>query len=167
MEAGFLASLPAQELVFFINRGLLSGLIIGSVYALGAVGVTLIFGILRFAHFAHGDMMTIGAFVALVCVALFAGDGSILGLPAAFVLMPLAMAVTALLAIGVDRTFYAPLRRAKVRPVVIVMSSIGVMLMMQGQVPAKRRNSPCIISMTPVEDMTIKTRRTLARRSGA
>lgn len=134
MEAGFLAALPAQELVFFINRGLLAGLIIGSVYALGAVGVTLIFGILRFAHFAHGDMMTIGAFVALVCVALFSGGESILGLPAAFVLMPLAMVATAFIAIGVDRAFYAPLRRAKVRPVVIVMSSIGVMLMMQGLV---------------------------------
>src|SRR5690606_6737257 len=132
METGFLAALPAQELVFFINRGLLSGLIIGSVYALGAVGVTLIFGILRFAHFAHGDMMTAGAFAALICVALFPGAGDWLGLPAAFVLMPVAMAATALLAIGLDRTFYAPLRRAKVRPVVIVMSSIGVMLMMQG-----------------------------------
>jgi branched-chain amino acid transport system permease protein len=134
MEAGFLASLPAQELVFFINRGLLAGLIIGSVYALGAVGVTLIYSILRFAHFAHGDMMTIGAFVALVCVALFSGGDGIFGLPAAFVLMPVAMAVTALLAIGIDRAFYAPLRRAKVRPVVVVMSSIGVMLMMQGLV---------------------------------
>jgi len=134
MEAGFLAALPAQELAFFINRGLLAGLIIGSVYALGAVGVTLIFGILRFAHFAHGDMMTIGAFMALVCVSLFTGGDSIFGLPAAFVLMPLAMAATALLAIGLDRTFYAPLRRARVRPVVIVMSSIGVMLMMQGLV---------------------------------
>jgi branched-chain amino acid transport system permease protein len=132
--SGVLAALPMQELVFFINRGLIAGLIIGSVYALGAVGVTLIFGILRFAHFAHGDMMTIGAFVALICVALFPAAGSLLGLPAAFVLMPVAMAVTAVLAILLDRAFYAPLRRARVRPVVIVMSSIGVMLMMQGLV---------------------------------
>ena len=134
METGFLAALPAQELVFFINRGLLAGLIIGSVYALGAVGVTLIFGILRFAHFAHGDMMTIGAFMSLICVSLFTGTEAIFGLPAAFVMMPLAMIATALLGIGLDRTFYAPLRRVKVRPVVIVMSSIGVMLMMQGLV---------------------------------
>ena len=109
---GFLASLPMNELVFFINRGLISGLIIGSVYALGAVGVTLIFGILRFAHFAHGDMMTVGAFVALVCVALFPTAGSALGLPSAFVLMPVAMAVTAILAIGLDRTFLALLSNA-------------------------------------------------------
>ena len=131
-NVGFLAALPMQELVFFINRGLLSGLIIGSVYALGAVGVTLIFGILRFAHFAHGDMMTAGAFAALICVALFPAAGDWIGLPSAFVLMPVAMALTALLAIGLDRAFYAPLRKARVRPVVIVMASIGVMLMMQG-----------------------------------
>lgn len=131
-NVGILAALPVQELVFFINRGLLSGLIIGSIYALGAVGVTLIFGILRFAHFAHGDMMTAGAFAALICVALFPAAGDWIGLPAAFVLMPFAMALTALLAVGLDRAFYAPLRKAKAKPVVIVMASIGVMLMMQG-----------------------------------
>ena len=129
---GFLAALPMNELVFFINRGLISGLISGSVYALGAVGATLIFGILRFAHFPHGDMMTFGAFVALICVALFPGAGAPFGLPTAFVMLPVAMAVTAALAIELDRTFYAPLRRARVKPVVIVMSSIGVMLLMQG-----------------------------------
>ena len=47
-------------LVFFINKVVISGTVIGSIYALGAVGVTLVFGILRFAHFAHGDMMTLG-----------------------------------------------------------------------------------------------------------
>lgn len=129
---GFLAALPANELAFFINKGLISGLIIGSVYALGAVGVTLIFGILRFSHFAHGDMMTAGAFVTLVCVSLFPAAGDALGLPAAFVLMPIAMVVTAFFAIGLDKAFYAPLRAKKVKPVVIVMASIGVMLMLQG-----------------------------------
>ncbi|TKT75264.1 branched-chain amino acid ABC transporter permease [Aquamicrobium sp. LC103] len=129
---GLLAALPVNEVVFFINKVVIAGLIIGSVYALGAVGVTLIYGILRFAHFAHGDMMTAGAFFALIFVALFPTAGDALGLPSAFVLMPLAMVVTALFAIGIDKGFYAPLRAAKVRPVVIVMASIGVMLMMQG-----------------------------------
>lgn len=131
-NTSFLSALPINELVFFINKGLLAGLIIGSIYALGAVGVTLVFGILRFAHFPHGDMMTAGAFVALMLTALLPGAGSLFGLPTAFVLMPLAMAITALLAIALDRTFYEPLRRANVKPVVIVMASIGVMFMMQG-----------------------------------
>ena len=54
-----------NELIFFVNKVLISGAAIGSVYAMGAIGVTLIFGILRFAHFAHGDMMTLGAFLRL------------------------------------------------------------------------------------------------------
>ena len=131
-EAGLLAALPMNEIVFFINKVVVAGLIIGSIHALGAVGVTLIFGILRFAHFPHGDMMTAGAFFALIATALFPTAGDLFGLPTAFVLMPLAMVATALFAIGLDRGFYRPLRRVKAKPIVIVMSSIGVMLMMQG-----------------------------------
>ncbi|WP_235679221.1 branched-chain amino acid ABC transporter permease [Aquibium microcysteis] len=131
-EAGLLTILPMNEIVFFLNKVVIAGLIIGSVYALGAVGVTLIFGILRFAHFPHGDMMTAGAFVALVLLWMFPGAGAAVGLPTAFVLMPIAMAVTALFAVGLDRTFYRPMRKAGVKPVVMVMTSIGVMLMMQG-----------------------------------
>ena len=131
-EAGLLAILPMNELVFFLNKVVIAGLIIGSVYALGAVGVTLIFGILRFAHFPHGDMMTAGAFVALVLLWMFPGAGAAVGLPTAFVLMPIAMAVTAVFAVGLDRMFYRPMRQAGVKPVVMVMTSIGVMLMMQG-----------------------------------
>ena len=129
---GMLEALPINEFVFFVNKGLLAGLIIGSIYALGAVGVTLIFGILRFAHFPHGDMMTLGAFVALVLTLIAPGVGDLVGLPTAFVLMPIAMVVTAFIAVWLDKAFYAPLRRANVKPVVIVMASIGVMLMMQG-----------------------------------
>ena len=121
-----------SELVFFLNKGVMAGLIIGSIYALGAVGVTLIFGILRFAHFPHGDMMTAGAFVALVLVWLVPGAGAALDLPAAFVLLPVAMLVTAAVAVGLDRVFYRPLRQAGAKPIVIVMASIGVMLMLQG-----------------------------------
>lgn len=131
-EAGLLAILPMNEIVFFLNKVVIAGFIIGSVYALGAVGVTLIFGILRFAHFPHGDMMTAGAFAALMLMWTFPGAGAAVGLPTAFVLMPVAMAVTALFAVGLDRTFYRPMRKAGVKPVVMVMTSIGVMLMMQG-----------------------------------
>ena len=73
-----------NDLVFFINKGLLSGMIIGSIYAMGAIGVTMIFGILRFAHFAHGDMMTLGAFVTLIIAALLASAGVVLPFPIAF-----------------------------------------------------------------------------------
>ena len=96
-----------NDLVFFLNKGVTSGLIIGSIYALGAIGLTLIFGILRFAHFAHGDLMTLGAFVTLILAAALAALGVTLPLPLAFVVMFPAMAITAVLAIGLDKMFCA------------------------------------------------------------
>ena len=52
----------------FINFYLIPALTLGSIYALGAVGLSMIFGILRFSHFAHGDLMTIGAYGTLTAV---------------------------------------------------------------------------------------------------
>lgn len=121
-----------DELIFFINRVLISGTVLGSIYALGAIGVTLIFGILRFAHFAHGDMMTLGAFIAFVLATALAASGIILPLPMAFVVLPVAMIITALLALGIDKGFYAPLRARGAKPVTLLIASIGVTLMMQG-----------------------------------
>jgi branched-chain amino acid transport system permease protein len=120
------------ELVFFFNHAVMGGLVISSIYAMGAIGVTLVFGILRFAHFAHAELMTLGALIGLMLALAAPGVDYATGLPAAFVLLPIAMALTALVAIGLDRAFYRPLREANVRPVVILMASIGVALMLQG-----------------------------------
>ena len=121
-----------NELIFFVNKALISGLVIGSIYALGAIGVTLVFGILRFAHFAHGDLMTVGAFVAYVLAAAAAAAGIAAPVPLAVVVLPAVIVVTAVMALGLDRAFYRPLRRAGSPGVVLVMASIGVTLMLQG-----------------------------------
>jgi len=121
-----------DELIFFINRVLISGTVLGSIYALGAIGITLIFGILRFAHFAHGDMMTMGAFVSFVLASALAAAGIVLPLPTGFVVLPVAMIITAILALGLDKGFYAPLRARGARPVTLLIASIGVTLMIQG-----------------------------------
>src|SRR5690606_34481652 len=104
------------------------------IYALGAIGVTLIFGILRFAHFAHGDMMTMGAFIAFLLAAALAAMGITFPLPMAFVVLPVAMVITAILALGIDKGFYAPLRARGAKPVTLLIASIGVTLMIQGLV---------------------------------
>ncbi|WP_275288156.1 branched-chain amino acid ABC transporter permease [Halomonas elongata] len=121
-----------NELVFFINNVVIAGSVSGSIYAMGAVGVTLIFSIMRFAHFAHGDMMTFGAFMVLLLTTLFPGAGSAIGVPTPILMMPLAMVLTAGLAVGIDRTFYKPLRAHGVKPIVMVIASLGVTLMLQG-----------------------------------
>ena len=123
-----------DELIFFVNKVLISGTVIGCIYALGAVGVTLVFGILRFANFAHADLMTVGAYLALVLSAAFSGGREIAGLPAGFMVLPLAAAGVAILAIGLDRLFYRPLRERNVKPILLLVASIGVTLMLQGAI---------------------------------
>src|SRR5690606_18946215 len=103
------------------------------IYAVGAIGVTLIFGILRFAHFAHGDMMTMGAFIAfLLMLGCQALGISVPFLPTGFLVLPVAMVLTAIVALGLDKGFYAPLRKRGARPVTMLIASIGVTLIIQG-----------------------------------
>ena len=108
----------------FVNFYLLPGLVLGCIYALGAVGLSLLYGILRFAHFAHGDMMTFGAYVAL---ALVAGLGM-----SAYSALPVAIAATILLAFAIDRLFYRPLRNQS--PAVLLISGFGIALMVRAVV---------------------------------
>jgi branched-chain amino acid transport system permease protein len=121
-----------NELAFFINNVLVAGVVLGCIYALGAIGVTLIFGILRFAHFAHGDMMTLGAFVAFVLAALAAALGVQTFWPTGFIVLPLAIPITAAIALFIDRLFYRPLREHGAKGVTLLIASIGVTLMLQG-----------------------------------
>ena len=97
------------------------GIVLGSIITLGAIGVSLIFGILRFAHFAHGDMMTVGAYLALVCVVQF-GWPVYAGLAAAIV-------GTAVVAVAIDRVVYRHLRRTA--PVILLISSLGMALVLR------------------------------------
>ncbi len=121
-----------NELVFFINNVVVAGSVTGSIYAIGAIGVTLIFSIMRFAHFAHADMMTFGAFMVLLLTTALPGVGAAVGLPTAVVMLPLAMALTAALAVAIDKGFYKPLRAHGVKPIVMVIGSLGVTLILQG-----------------------------------
>src|SRR3546814_8535912 len=57
-----------------INFYLVPGIVLGSIYALGAIGITLVFGVLRFAHLAHGDLATLGAFLVLALVTVLGLD---------------------------------------------------------------------------------------------
>lgn len=113
-----------MSILEFLNYYFIPGLVLGSIYALGAVGITLIFAILRYAHLAHGDLATLGAFLALAVVTGF-------GLPP-LAALPLAMILTAGVAVGIDKVFYEHLRE---RPkIVTVMASLGIALMVRSVV---------------------------------
>jgi branched-chain amino acid transport system permease protein/neutral amino acid transport system permease protein len=100
---------------------LIYGIVLGSIITLGAIGLSLIYGIIRFANFAHGDMMMAGAYIALFFVVT-------VGLPM-FVAFPLAMAGGALLAVTIDQLLYRRLRRTS--PVILLISSFGVALVLR------------------------------------
>ncbi|MRH77881.1 branched-chain amino acid ABC transporter permease [Spiribacter sp. C176] len=107
-----------------VTQLFINGLLLGSILALGAVGATMIFGVLRFAHFAHGDLMTMGAYFALLVVVS-------LNLPV-MVALPVAMLMTAGLAVGIDQVVYRRIRR--VQPVILLISSFATALILRAVV---------------------------------
>lgn len=108
----------------FVNFYIVPGLVLGSIYAVGAIGITMVFGIMRFAHLAHGDMATMGAFFALAAIGLFGVSP--------WMALPIAMIMAAVLAVGIDRVFYDYLRE---RPKILtVMASLGLALMLRSAV---------------------------------
>jgi branched-subunit amino acid ABC-type transport system permease component len=105
-------------MIEFVNLYLIPALTLGSIYALGAVGISMIFGILRFAHFAHGDLMTLGAYGVLTAVWLVPLHP--------LLLLPFGMALAIAAALAVDRFFYRPLRALPT--IYTVIASFGVAL---------------------------------------
>ncbi len=108
----------------FINFYLIPGIVLGSIYALGAIGVSLVFGILRFANFAHGELMLIGAYVTYSLIQ-FTGLHPL-------VVLPIAMLFTSLVALGIDHSFYKPFRASK--STIVIVASFGIALMARSAV---------------------------------
>ena len=107
---------------------IVNGLVLGSIYALVALGYTMVYGILGLINFAHGDIVMIGALVALSVVHLLSGSGLP---PAAVVAIAMAAATLVCVAIGVtvERVAYRPLRRApRLAPLI---TAIGVSILIQ------------------------------------
>ncbi|MEE3069564.1 MAG: branched-chain amino acid ABC transporter permease [Pseudomonadota bacterium] len=124
-----------NALVTLANFVLVPALAYGSQLAIGALGVTLIYGILRFSNFAHGDTMAFGTMVTvLVTWGLQAAGVSLGPLPTALLALPVGIAATALLVLGTDRVVYRFYREQKAKPVILVIVSMGVMFVMNGLV---------------------------------
>ncbi len=124
-----------NALVALTNFVLIPGIAYGSQLALGALGVTLIYGILRFSNFAHGDTMAFGAMVTvLVTWALQAAGVSFGPLPTALLALPFGILGCAVLILVTDRLVYRFYREQKAKPVILVIVSMGVMFIMNGLV---------------------------------
>ncbi|MCK0166932.1 branched-chain amino acid ABC transporter permease [Jannaschia sp. S6380] len=126
---------PLNALVAFANFVLVPATAYGSQLALGALGVTLIYGILRFSNFAHGDTMAFGTMSVILATWGLQAAGIGLGpLPTALLALPVGIAVTALLLLGTDRLVYRFYRAKKAVPVTFVIASLGVMFIYNGVV---------------------------------
>jgi len=124
-----------NAIVALANFVLIPAISYGSQLALGALGVTLIYGILRFSNFAHGDTMAFGAMVTILITWWFQSLGISLGvLPTALLALPFGIVVTAGLLLLTDRAVYRFYRRQKAAPVILVIVSMGVMFIMNGLV---------------------------------
>ncbi|WP_417274912.1 branched-chain amino acid ABC transporter permease [Celeribacter halophilus] len=124
-----------NSLVAFTNFVVVPATAYGSQLALGALGVTLIYGVLRFSNFAHGETMSFGAMVVVLVTGLFQSWGLSLGaLPTALLALPFGILATALLLLLTDRVVYKFYRKVKAVPVMFVIVSTGVMFVMNGLV---------------------------------
>ena len=124
-----------NAIVVLSNYVLIPAVAYGSQLALGALGVTLIYGILRFSNFAHGDTMAFGAMATILVTWLFQSWGISLGpLPTALLAIPFGIMATAALLLTTDRLVYRFYRQKKAPPVILVIVSMGVMFVMNGLV---------------------------------
>ncbi len=124
-----------NAIVALTNFVMIPAVAYGSQLALGALGVTLIYSILRFSNFAHGDTMAFGTMMTILCTWLFQSWGVSFGpLPTALLALPFGILAAMALVLVTDRTVYRFYRDQKAKPVVFVMVSLGVMFMMNGLV---------------------------------
>lgn len=124
-----------NALVLLANFVLIPAISYGSQLALGALGITLIYAILRFSHFAHGDVMAFGtAGVILATWALQAAGVSLGPLPTALLALPVGILASAAILLAADRSVYRFYRKVKAKPIVVVMASLGVMFVVNGLV---------------------------------
>lgn len=100
---------------------LISGLSLGSIYALIALGYTMVYGIAKMLNFAHGDVIMVGAYTVIVSI-------MTLGLPV-WVALVLSVVICTVLGVTIERVAYKPLRKAE--PLTVLITAIGVSYLLQ------------------------------------
>ncbi len=122
-----------NALVLITNFVIVPATAYGAQLALGALGVTLVFGILRFANFAHGELMAFGAMVTILCTWLMQSAGiSIAPLPTALLALPFGILGAIGMALATDRLVYRFYREKRADSIVFAIVSVGVMFVMAG-----------------------------------
>ncbi|MBV8968146.1 MAG: branched-chain amino acid ABC transporter permease, partial [Verrucomicrobia bacterium] len=153
-----------DQLTLFLQQ-LLNGISLGSIYGLIALGYTMVYGVLRFINFAHGDVYMLGAFTGLFATEqvyrfipldhfdtfTVANFFPVIG--SGMVILLVAMVVCAVIGVLIERIAYRPLRE---RPrLTVLITAIGVSLFLQNMTQfllgAQPRAFPQVIPVQPIE----------------
>ena len=121
-----------NSIVLLLNYIFVPALSYGSQLALGAIFVSLIYGILRFAYFTAGDLMSFGTMFTILFTWYFQSLGINLGvLPTALLAIPFGIIITILYVLAKDKLIFSYYRTKKSPPVMLAMVSIGTMFVTQ------------------------------------
>jgi len=112
--------LMSPKLAEFLQQ-LINGITLGSIYALIALGYTMVYGIVKLINFAHGDVLMVGAYVAFFSVTVFKMN--------VYLALILAMIICAILGVVIERLAYRPLRNAT--RIAALITAIGVSLFLE------------------------------------
>jgi len=141
-----------MDFTLFLQQ-LVNGISLGAIYALIALGYTMVYGVLRFINFAHGDVYMLGAFFGYgLALALAKYLPSFAGIPEAVLILFVAMGICALTGVIIEKLAYRPLRD---RPrLTVLITAIGVSLFIQNItlyfVGAEPKGFPDIINNEPI-----------------
>ena len=152
-----------NAIILLLNYTIIPALTYGSQLALGAIFVTLVYGILRFANFATGDMMSFGTMIAVLLTFYFQSLGISFGfLPTALLTIPFAIIGMIFYMLFIDKFVFSYYRIKKSPPVQLAMVSVGVMFVTQAIIriiigPFDRRffdGEKFILKATEFKEMT-------------
>ena len=122
-----------NALALIFNFIVIPGLTYGSQLALGALGVTLIYAVLRFSNFAHGELMSFGTMICILFTWLGQSYGfSFSFLPTALLFVPIAVIFCVLYCIVIEKFVFSFYRKQKADPIITLIASIGVMFLTAG-----------------------------------
>lgn len=120
---------PGQDFI----QHLINGISLGSIYALIALGYTMVYGILQLINFAHSDVYMVGAFAAYY-VAKLLGINTSPGIITLGILLLSSMAACSLLGLAIERLAYRPLRKAPKLNILITAIGVSLLLQFSGQI---------------------------------
>ena len=122
-----------NAITLLANYIIVPSLAYGSQLALGALGITMVYAVLRFSNFAHGEIMSFGTMISIFIVWTFHSVGiSIQPLPTALLALPFSIIATISLLLGLDKAVFRYYQNKRVQPVTFMIVSVGVMFFLAG-----------------------------------